>query len=123
VPLITLRSAHRSIAKPIVSYLRAVEAEDKYHRLIVLIPEVQPSRPWQWLLHNQRGLILNHAIRRGTDDVVLCRLRYRLGTLAADTASTSGAPRTPDIPGAPGAPAGQSLSGYRPITSGASPAG
>ncbi len=84
VPLITLRSAHRSIAKPFVSYLRAVEAEDKYHRLVVLIPEVQPARPWQWLLHNQRGVILDRAIRRGTDNVVLCRLRYRLGTLAAD---------------------------------------
>jgi len=86
VPLITLRSAHRSIAKPIVSYLRSIEAEDKYHRLVVLIPEVQPARPWQWLLHNQRGLVLDRAIRRGTDNVVLCRLRYRLGTLAADAA-------------------------------------
>jgi amino acid transporter len=84
VPLVTLRSAHRSIAKPIVSYLRAIEAEDKYHRLVVLIPEVQPARPWQWLLHNQRGLILDRAIRRGTSNVVLCRLRYRLATLAAD---------------------------------------
>ncbi len=89
VPLITLRSAHRSIAKPIVCYLRSVEAEDKYHRLVVLIPEVQPARPWQWLLHNQRGLILDRAIRRGTANVVLCRLRYRLGTLAADSAGTS----------------------------------
>jgi amino acid transporter len=84
VPLITLRSAHRSIAKPIVSYLRSVEAEDKYHRLVVLIPEVQPARPWQWILHNQRGLLLDRAIRRGTDKVVLCRLRYRLEELAAD---------------------------------------
>jgi hypothetical protein len=99
VPLITLRSAHRSI---------------------VLIPEVQPSSPWQWLLHNQRGLILDHAIRHGTENVVLCRLRYRLDTLAADTASTSGVPRTPDTPCAS---ASQSLSGYRPITSGTSPAG
>jgi amino acid transporter len=89
VPLITLRSAHRSIAKPIVSYLRSVEAEDKYHRLVVLIPEVQPVGPWQWLLHNQRGLILDHAIRRGTERVVLCRLRYRLETLVADAASSS----------------------------------
>ena len=89
VPLITLRSAHRSIAKPIVSYLQSVEAEDKYHRLVVLIPEVQPVRPWQWLLHNQRGLILDRAIRRGTEKVVLCRLRYRLETLVADEASSS----------------------------------
>jgi amino acid transporter len=89
VPLITLRSAHRSIAKPIVHYLRAVEAEDKYHRLVVLIPEVQPGKPWQWVFHNQRGLILDRAIRRGTENVVLCRLRYRLRTLAADQAGAS----------------------------------
>jgi amino acid transporter len=91
VPLITLRSAHRSIAKPIVAYLRAIEAEDKYHRLVVLIPEVQPAKPWQWVMHNQRGLILDRAIRRGTENVVLCRLRYRLSTIAAD-ASDAAAP-------------------------------
>ncbi len=44
VPLLTLHSAHRSLAKPIVRYLRSVEAEDKYHRLVVLIPEVEPSK-------------------------------------------------------------------------------
>ncbi len=95
VQLVTLRSAHRSIAKPIVSYLQSIEAEDKYHRLVVLIPEVQPARPWQWLLHNQRGLILDRAIRRGTQNVVLCRLRYRLGTLAADAADARATPQLP----------------------------
>jgi hypothetical protein len=50
---------------------------------------VQPDGPWQWLLHNQRGLILDRAIRRGTERVVLCRLRYRLETLVADAASSS----------------------------------
>jgi amino acid transporter len=84
VPLIPLKSATRSLGKPIVSYLRSIEAEDKYHRLVVLIPEVQPDGPWQWLLHNQRGIILDRAIRRGTSNVVLCRLRYRLETLIAD---------------------------------------
>jgi hypothetical protein len=49
---------------------------------VVLIPEVQPARPWMSLLHNQRGVILERAIRRGTADVVLCRLRFRLETLA-----------------------------------------
>jgi amino acid transporter len=89
VPLITLRSAHRSIAKPIAAYLRAVEAEDKYHRLVVLIPEVQPGRPWQWVFHNQRGLILDRAIRHGTSNVVMCRLRFRLGTLVTDHAGAA----------------------------------
>jgi hypothetical protein len=89
VQLLTLRSAHRSIAEPIVNYLRMVEAEDKYHRLVVLIPEIQPNRWWQALLHNQRGAILGRAIRRGTRRVILCRLRYRLETVVDDaTAAT-----------------------------------
>jgi hypothetical protein len=54
----------------------------------VLIPEVQPARPWQWIMYNQRGLILDRAIRRGTDKVILCRLRYRLEALTADAVVT-----------------------------------
>jgi amino acid transporter len=91
VPLITLRSVHRSIAKPIVKYLCKIEDEDKYHRLVVLIPEVQPKKFWYALLFNQRGVILDRAIRRGTGNVVLCRLRYRLEQLA----SSDGGPATP----------------------------
>ena len=87
VPLLTLRSPHRSLAKPIVRYLRSLESGDDYRRLVVLIPEVEPARAWQWLLHNQRGLLLERAIRRGTANVVLCRLRYRLTTLAAPPAA------------------------------------
>ena len=82
VPLITLRSTHRSIARPIVKYLCQIEDEDRYHRLVVLIPEVQPPRFWDYLLYNQRGAILGRAIRRGTANVVLCRLRYRLEQFA-----------------------------------------
>jgi amino acid transporter len=92
VQLLTLRSAHRSLAEPIVQYLQLVEAEDKYHRLVVLIPEIQPDRPWQALLHNQRGLILDRAIRRGTRRVVLCRLRYRLATVVDDAAAAANRP-------------------------------
>ncbi len=82
VPLITLRSSHRSIAPPIVKYLRQIEAEDHYHRLVVLIPQVQPKSFRDILLFNQRGTILDRAIRKGTANVVLCRLRYRLEQLA-----------------------------------------
>jgi hypothetical protein len=82
VPLITLPSAHCSIAKPIVKYLREIEAKDRYQKLVVLIPEVQPPRFWDYLLFNQRGTILDRAIRRGTTNVVLCRLRYRLEQFA-----------------------------------------
>jgi amino acid transporter len=84
VPLITLHTPHRSLAPPIVKYLRTLEQEERYERLVVLIPEVQPASPWQWVLHNQRGVVLDRAIRQGTEDVVICRLRFRLAHLAPD---------------------------------------
>jgi len=84
VPLVTLHTAHRSLAPPIVKYLRSLEQEERYQRLVVLIPEVQPSGPWQWVLHNQRGIVLDRAIRQGTENVVICRLRFRLTHLAPD---------------------------------------
>jgi amino acid transporter len=94
VPLLTLRSPHRSLAKPVVHYLSSLEADDKYHQLVVLIPEVEPSKWWEWVLHNQRGIILERAIRRGTADVVLCRLRYRLAALVAPPPGVTATPPT-----------------------------
>jgi amino acid transporter len=84
VPLVTLRTARRSLGPPIVKYLRTLEKDDRYERLVVLIPEVQPRGPWQWVLHNQRGIVLNRAIKQGTEDVVICRLRFQLARLAPD---------------------------------------
>jgi hypothetical protein len=99
VPLITLRTSHRSIAPPIVKYLSQIEAEDSYHRLVVLIPEVQPKWFGYALLFNQRGVILDRAIRRGTANVVLCRLRYRLEQLApGDAPAVAAAPPPATMP-------------------------
>jgi amino acid transporter len=81
VPLVTLRSTRRSLSPPIVEYLHKTENEDRYHRLVVLIPEVQPNRRWQQILHNQRGFVLNRAIERGTVNVVICRLRFKLSAV------------------------------------------
>ena len=91
VPLITLRSEHRTLAPPMVKYLRELEADERYDQLVVLIAEVQPAHWWQWVLHNQRGVILQRAIQRDTVNVVVCRLRYQLATVAAP----AGAPPTP----------------------------
>jgi hypothetical protein len=67
-----------------VDYLRAREQEDSRRRVVVVIPEVQPEHWWRWFLHNQRGFVLNRAIVTGTDNVVVCRLRFRLRHLAPD---------------------------------------
>ena len=78
-----------------MKYLCDIEAKDKYHTLVVLIPEVQPRRLWDYLFFNQRGVILDRAIRRGTASVVLCRLRYRLEQLAPRTSGDAPAAADP----------------------------
>jgi amino acid transporter len=83
VPLITLHSARRALGPPVVNFLRELERAASYDQLVVLIPEVQPTRPWQRLLYNQRGFVLEQAIQRGTKDVVICRLRYQLAVVTA----------------------------------------
>ncbi|GAB2699935.1 APC family permease [Kitasatospora kifunensis] len=77
VPLTVLTSPSRSLTRPIVDYLRTLEATVEHDRLVVLIPETHLPRPWQRLLQNQRGILLDHAIRQHTD-VLICRLRFRL---------------------------------------------
>jgi amino acid transporter len=80
VQLVTLRTSHRSLAPPIVDYLGELEAQERYQRIVVLIPEVQPAHPWQRVLHNQRGFVLDQAIQKGTANVVICRLHFKLAT-------------------------------------------
>lgn len=77
VPLTVLHSRTRSLTRPVVDYLHAVQAESEHDRLVVLIPEAHLPRPWHRLLQNQRGAVLDRALRRHTD-AVICRLRFRL---------------------------------------------
>jgi len=77
---LTVLSCHtRSLTMPIIDYLHEVEQSCGHDRVIVLIPEMQLPRPWLRLLQNQRGSVLDRAIRRHTD-VVICRLRFRVDT-------------------------------------------
>lgn len=77
VPLVVLTSRTRSLTRPIITYLRGLEAAPEHDRLVVLIPEMHLPRPWQRLLQNQRGAILDRALRHYTD-AVICRLRFRI---------------------------------------------
>ena len=93
VPLITLATRHRALGPPIVEYLRGLEHDEIEDQVVVLIPEVQPSSPLRRVLYNQRGAVLDRAIRRGTDNVVICRLRFRLKLLLNQPAGDHGGPR------------------------------
>ncbi len=90
IPLVTLHSVHRALGPPIVAYLRDLESSNQDRRVVVLIPEVQPTRRWQAILYNQRGFVLERAIQRGTVNVVICRLHFRREALTQGQAAASG---------------------------------
>ena len=92
VPLVTLRTQHRALSRPIVRYLRQIDAEDAHDRLVLLIPEVRPAKPWNWVLFNQRGFVLERAVQRRMDNVVICRLRYSLATMSAGEQASAAEP-------------------------------
>jgi hypothetical protein len=92
VPLLTLHSSRRALGPPIVGFLRELERAAAYDQLVVLIPEVQPDKAWQRILHNQRGFVLEQAIQRGTKNVVICRLRYSLAAVIRDLPQGSAPP-------------------------------
>ncbi|MFJ4735511.1 APC family permease [Streptomyces sp. NPDC088770] len=77
VPLTVLHSRTRSLTRPVVDHVRALAAQERQCRIVVLIPEMHLPRPWQRLLQNQRGAVLDRALRRHTD-AVICRLRFRI---------------------------------------------
>lgn len=101
VPLVELCSPKRELGRPIAGYVRVLAADRPGWRITVLIPEVEPARPWHRLLHNQRGSVVAHAVRRDTD-AVICRLRTRLAPRhPAARPPAAAAPGSP----APGSPA------------------
>jgi amino acid transporter len=77
VPLVVITSQTRSLTRPIVDYLNQVAGDEQHDRVFVLIPEMQLPRRWQRVLQNQRGGVLDRAIRAHTN-AVICRLRFRI---------------------------------------------
>ncbi|MDH6137472.1 amino acid transporter [Kitasatospora sp. MAA4] len=77
VPLVEAPDGHRRLGRPLVSFVNELGTEHAYDRITVLIAEVEPVHLWQRALQNQRGALIDRALRLGTDAVV-CRLRLRM---------------------------------------------
>ncbi|MDH6578375.1 APC family permease [Kitasatospora sp. MAP5-34] len=77
VRLIEIPDAHRRVGAPLANFANQLGTEHAYDRITVLIAEVEPARLWQRALQNQRGAVIDRALRRHTD-VVVCRLRMRM---------------------------------------------
>ncbi len=69
VRLVTLTSQHTSIVRPLLRFIRSLEVRAQ-GRVLVLIPEVIPRRPWQRLLHNRIGVMLAAHLRAQRNVIV-----------------------------------------------------
>lgn len=76
VELVQVHDSHHRLDRPIIDYLAtAGHTARGARRTFVLIAEVEPDRPWQRFLQNQRGALLARSLRRSSDAVV-CRMRF-----------------------------------------------
>jgi amino acid transporter len=76
VELDIVHSPNRSITSPILEYLERPKIR-QCHQVLVLIPEIEPSKWRHRVLQNQRDVILANVLRRRTD-VIVARLPFRL---------------------------------------------
>jgi amino acid transporter len=93
VPLEVIESPYRSVIRPLLNYLDAIEAQNKGGTLMVILPEMVYGRWWHQFLHNQTALRLKAALlfRPGT---VVVNVPYHLReTRAAAEAPVGGRDR------------------------------
>jgi hypothetical protein len=68
VPLEIIESPYRSLVRPLLAYIDAIDKQVRDDTLIVVLPEMVATRWWHHLLHNQSALRLKAALlfRPGT---------------------------------------------------------
>jgi hypothetical protein len=79
VKLKTIRSTNRSIARPIVNYVKDMAAKNKKKLLTttVLIPQFTPKHPWENILHNQTAAKIKLGLNR-SENIILANYSYHL---------------------------------------------
>jgi len=83
INLVIIESPYRSLIGPLLSYIDALDTQSPDDTVTVVLPEFLPSKPWEYLLHNQSALRLKAALlfRRNT---VVADVPYMLGSSRAD---------------------------------------
>lgn len=77
LPLVVLKSPYRSVIRPIVDYIRAVDREYHDDMLTVVIPEFVTARWWQRIYHNQTSFLIKAALLFEPGKIVTT-VRYHL---------------------------------------------
>ena len=77
VPLEVIESPYRSLVRPLLAYIDAVDKQRRDDTIVVVLPEMVATRWWHQVLHNQTALRLKAALlfRPGT---VVVNVPYHL---------------------------------------------
>ena len=62
IPMVIIESPYRSLIGPLLSYIDALDQQSPDDTVTVVLPELIPARPWEYLLHNQSALRLKAAL-------------------------------------------------------------
>jgi amino acid transporter len=76
VPLEVLIDPHRSLIRTVLRYVESMQPQDA--TITVLIPEIIPSKRRHEILHNQRGRLLESALKARTSGVVIATLPFHI---------------------------------------------
>jgi amino acid transporter len=68
VPIEVLVDPHRSLIRTVLGYIESIESTDSL--ITVLIPTITPAKRRHEILHNQRGRLLETALKARTDVVI-----------------------------------------------------
>jgi hypothetical protein len=75
IPIEVLIDPHRSLTRTVLQYLDSIDMRNL--TVAVLIPEIVPSKRRHEILHNQRGELLEAALKR-REDVVIATLPFHI---------------------------------------------
>jgi len=76
VPLEVLLDPHRSLVRTVLRYVESIRTQDA--TITVLIPEIIPGKRRHEILHNQRGRLLETALKSHTTGVVVATLPFHI---------------------------------------------
>ncbi|TMD60405.1 MAG: APC family permease [Chloroflexi bacterium] len=71
IPLVIIESPYRSLIRPLLAYIDAIDKGGKKRPVMVILSEFVPRHWWEWPLHNQTALRLKLALFFRPNTVVL----------------------------------------------------
>jgi amino acid transporter len=62
INIVMIESPFRSLIGPLISYIDALDQQNPDDTITVVLPEALPSKPWEYLLHNQTAFRLKATL-------------------------------------------------------------